>query len=118
LVFARSFIKRSFSDGNILAENSEPVSTNNRGTENVILGLPVNLQSEEIREHSDSAPEISTNETGLSYSRFVPEFCITFHVKLFLIVFCSTVIFLFIFVTDCFCQSMPQPQSPLLNLEK
>jgi hypothetical protein len=89
LVFARSFIKRSFSDGNILAENSEPVSTNNGGTENVILRLTLNLQSEEITEHSDSAPEISTNETGLSYSRFVPEYCITFRVELFLMFFCS-----------------------------
>lgn len=85
LVFGRSFIKRSFSDGNILGENSEPVSTNNGGgTENVILGLPVNLQSEEITEHSDSAPDISATETELSYSRFVFVFSITFHVKLFL----------------------------------
>ncbi|KAJ1687271.1 hypothetical protein LUZ63_018661 [Rhynchospora breviuscula] len=69
---ARSFIKRSFSDGNILVENSDPVSINNEGTENVSLRLPPSLQSEEITELSDSAPEISATDTGLSYSRFYP----------------------------------------------
>ncbi|XP_078164359.1 phosphoinositide phosphatase family protein isoform X2 [Carex rostrata] len=66
--FVRSFIKRSLSDGNILTEDSEPVSTNNGGgTENVVIGLH-HLPSEEI---SESAPEIDT-ENELSYSRFYP----------------------------------------------
>ncbi|KAL6867237.1 hypothetical protein ACP4OV_015261 [Aristida adscensionis] len=56
----RSFIKRSLSDGNILCENSIPVSNCNNGVSNTEL-LPMQ-QLDDIREPSDSAPEISICE--------------------------------------------------------
>nr|CAB3496885.1 unnamed protein product [Digitaria exilis] len=52
-----SFIKRSLSDGNILLENSLPVSNCNNGESNTVL-LPMQ-QMDDIREPSDSAPDIS-----------------------------------------------------------
>ncbi|CAN6321219.1 unnamed protein product [Urochloa humidicola] len=57
---ARSFIKRSLSDGNILLENSLPVSNCNNGRNNTAL-LPMQ-QLDDIREPSDSAPDISICE--------------------------------------------------------
>ncbi|CAL4921095.1 unnamed protein product [Urochloa decumbens] len=57
---ARSFIKRSLSDGNILLENSLPVSNCNNGRNNIAL-LPMQ-QLDDIREPSDSAPDISICE--------------------------------------------------------
>ncbi|RCV46249.1 hypothetical protein SETIT_9G517300v2 [Setaria italica] len=57
---ARSFIKRSLSDGNILLENSLPVSNCNSGENNTAL-LPMQ-QLDDIREPSDSAPDISICE--------------------------------------------------------
>ncbi|CAN6290465.1 unnamed protein product [Urochloa humidicola] len=57
---ARSFIKRSLSDGNILLENSLPVSNCNNGGNNTAL-LPMQ-QLDDIREPSDSAPDISICE--------------------------------------------------------
>ncbi|OEL19652.1 Phosphoinositide phosphatase SAC2, partial [Dichanthelium oligosanthes] len=56
----RSFIKRSLSDGNILLENSLPVSNCNNRENNTEL-LPMQ-QLDDIREPSDSAPEISICE--------------------------------------------------------
>ncbi|KAL6649338.1 hypothetical protein ACP70R_013562 [Stipagrostis hirtigluma subsp. patula] len=56
----RAFIKRSMSDGNILCENSAPVSGCNNGENNTEL-LPMQ-QLDDIREPSDSAPEISICE--------------------------------------------------------
>ncbi|KAF8776086.1 hypothetical protein HU200_003768 [Digitaria exilis] len=56
----RSFIKRSLSDGNILLENSLPVSNCNNGESNTVL-LPMQ-QMDDIRETSDSAPDISICE--------------------------------------------------------
>ncbi|CAN6307780.1 unnamed protein product [Urochloa humidicola] len=57
---ARSFIKRSLSDGNILLENSLPVSNCNNGRNDTTL-LPMQ-QLDDIREPSDSAPDISICE--------------------------------------------------------
>ncbi|CAL4929407.1 unnamed protein product [Urochloa decumbens] len=57
---ARSFIKRSLSDGNILLENSLPVSNCDNGRNNTAL-LPMQ-QLDDIREPSDSAPDISICE--------------------------------------------------------
>ncbi|KAJ1298510.1 hypothetical protein BS78_01G459200 [Paspalum vaginatum] len=54
----RSFIKRSLSDGNILLENSLPVSQRNIGDTEL---LPMQ-QLDDIREPTDSAPEISICE--------------------------------------------------------
>ena len=59
------FIKRSLSDGNILCENSAPVSDRNvceNNTANSEL-LPVQ-QLDDIREPTDSAPEIYMCETN------------------------------------------------------
>uniref|UniRef100_A0A0D9VQB8 SAC domain-containing protein n=1 Tax=Leersia perrieri TaxID=77586 RepID=A0A0D9VQB8_9ORYZ len=55
----RSFIKRSLSDGNILCENTIPVSDCNVGENNIANTelLPMQ-QLDDIREPSDSAPEI------------------------------------------------------------
>ncbi|ONL94265.1 Phosphoinositide phosphatase SAC2 [Zea mays] len=62
----RSFIKRSLSDGNILLESSLPVTICNNETDNTEL-LPVQ-QLDDIREASDSAPEISICEPNLCSS--------------------------------------------------
>ncbi|XP_062210115.1 phosphoinositide phosphatase SAC2-like [Phragmites australis] len=59
----RSFIKRSLSDGNILCENSVAVSNCNVGENNAEL-LPMQ-QLNDIREPSDSAPEISICEPNM-----------------------------------------------------
>lgn len=56
----RSFIKRSLSDGNILLENGLPITNCNNETNNREL-LPMQ-QPDDIREPSDSAPEISICE--------------------------------------------------------
>ncbi|KAK3148197.1 hypothetical protein QOZ80_3BG0291960 [Eleusine coracana subsp. coracana] len=56
----RSKIKRSMSDGNILCENGVPVSNCNVGESNTEL-LPMQ-QLADMREPSDSAPEISVCE--------------------------------------------------------
>lgn len=58
--FTRSFIKRSLSDGNILLENGLPITNCNNETNNREL-LPMQ-QPDDIREPSDSAPEISICE--------------------------------------------------------
>ena len=61
---SRPLIKRSFSDGNILCENSAPVSDRNaveNNTGNSEL-LPMQ-QLDDIREPTDSAPEIYMCET-------------------------------------------------------
>jgi hypothetical protein len=58
--FIRSKIKRSMSDGNIMCENKVPASNCNVGENNTEL-----LQMQQlvdIREASDSAPEISVCE--------------------------------------------------------
>ncbi|KAL5209642.1 hypothetical protein ABZP36_005265 [Zizania latifolia] len=59
----RSFIKRSLSDGNILCENSVPVSDCNVGEKNIANSelLPMQ-QLGDIREPTDSAPETSLCE--------------------------------------------------------
>lgn len=58
--YIRSKIKRSMSDGNILCENGVPVSNCNVGENNTEL-LPMQ-QLADMRESSDSAPEISVCE--------------------------------------------------------
>ncbi|XP_073003330.1 phosphoinositide phosphatase SAC2-like isoform X2 [Typha latifolia] len=77
---ARSFIKRSLSDGNILCESNTlcevntPLSTYNVGPNEIQKStLPPRMhQLEDVTGLSDSAPEISTCESGLSYSRYIP----------------------------------------------
>lgn len=59
LLYIRSFIKRSLSDGNILLENSLPVSNCNNGENTGLLPMQ---QLDDIREPSDSAPDISICE--------------------------------------------------------
>ncbi|AQL09220.1 Phosphoinositide phosphatase SAC2 [Zea mays] len=67
----RSFIKRSLSDGNILLENNLPVTSCNNETNNTEL-LPMQ-QLDDIREPTDSAPEISICEpnpcSSVNYGR-------------------------------------------------
>ncbi|AQL09221.1 Phosphoinositide phosphatase SAC2 [Zea mays] len=69
--FTRSFIKRSLSDGNILLENNLPVTSCNNETNNTEL-LPMQ-QLDDIREPTDSAPEISICEpnpcSSVNYGR-------------------------------------------------
>jgi phosphatidylinositol 3,5-bisphosphate 5-phosphatase len=61
--FIRSKIKRSMSDGNIPCENNVPVSNCNVGENSTEL-LPMQ-QLADMREPSDSAPEISVCEPNL-----------------------------------------------------
>ncbi|CAL0330254.1 unnamed protein product [Lupinus luteus] len=67
---ARSFFKRSFSDGNILQESSTPMSAPNAKHEKFSKpGLP--YQSEEgSKVFSESSPEISTTESDVAFSRY------------------------------------------------
>uniref|UniRef100_A0A453IXT0 Uncharacterized protein n=1 Tax=Aegilops tauschii subsp. strangulata TaxID=200361 RepID=A0A453IXT0_AEGTS len=58
------FIKRSLSDGNILCENSAPVSDRNVGENNTASELLPSQQLDDIREPTDSAPEIYMCETN------------------------------------------------------
>ncbi|THU53285.1 hypothetical protein C4D60_Mb10t12810 [Musa balbisiana] len=68
---ARSFIKRSLSDGNILRESQTPVSGCDAGPNKVAsLALPPRVQHESnVKGLCDSTPEISTCENDISYSR-------------------------------------------------
>ncbi|KAI5594241.1 hypothetical protein POPTR_003G071300v4 [Populus trichocarpa] len=64
---ARSFIKRSLSDGNLRCENESPVAAN--------IGYSKPLSEKEGGVNnglSDSNPEISTCESDISYSRYTP----------------------------------------------
>ncbi|RDX72707.1 Phosphoinositide phosphatase SAC3 [Mucuna pruriens] len=61
---ARSFFKRSFSDGNILNESSTPMSAPSQG-------LPVRSE-EGGKGICESSPEISTTESDISFSRYTP----------------------------------------------
>nr|CAD1838049.1 unnamed protein product [Ananas comosus var. bracteatus] len=70
---ARSFIKRSLSDGNILCESNTPAPACNLGQrETLNSAVPSRLpQAEDITGLSDSAPEISACNSAL-YSRYIP----------------------------------------------
>ncbi|KAE9609949.1 putative SAC domain-containing protein [Lupinus albus] len=69
---ARSFFKRSFSDGNILQESSTPMSAPNGRHENFPNpGLP-DRSEEGSKVFSESSPEISTTESDASFSRYTP----------------------------------------------
>ncbi|KAL4178813.1 hypothetical protein AMTRI_Chr13g117040 [Amborella trichopoda] len=71
---ARSFFKRSLSDGNILCQSNTPVS----GVKDAQKGLSNsalpgrNGQGDDKRGLCDSTPEISTCESEISYSRYIP----------------------------------------------
>ncbi|CAI0473105.1 unnamed protein product [Linum tenue] len=67
---ARSLIKRSMSDGNLLFESeSDSIETHTRVGQNLLL---VDKQRGGDKGFSDSSPEISTCDSDLSYSRFNP----------------------------------------------
>ncbi|XP_019463549.1 PREDICTED: phosphoinositide phosphatase SAC3-like isoform X1 [Lupinus angustifolius] len=69
---ARSFFKRSFSDGNILQESSTPMSAPNARHDNFPnSGLP-DRSEEGSKVFSESSPEISTTESDVSFSRYTP----------------------------------------------
>ncbi|XP_027331730.1 phosphoinositide phosphatase SAC3 isoform X1 [Abrus precatorius] len=69
---ARSFFKRSFSDGNILDESSTPMSAPNSKHEKFSNpGLP-DRSGEGSKGFCESSPEISTSECDISLSRFTP----------------------------------------------
>ncbi|KAJ1402976.1 SAC domain [Sesbania bispinosa] len=71
---ARSFIKRSFSDGNILRESSTPMSAPKAKHEKFSNpGLP-DRSEEGSKAFCESSPEISTTETenDISFSRYTP----------------------------------------------
>ncbi|URE48341.1 SAC domain containing protein [Musa troglodytarum] len=68
---ARSFIKRSLSDGNILRDSQTPVSGCDAGPNEVASSaLPPRVQQESnVKGLCDSTPEISTCENDISYSK-------------------------------------------------
>lgn len=70
----RLFFQRSMSDGNILCENSTPISGTNIGKKKLpTSGLADKmLQGETVKVLSGSTPEISTSESDVSYSRYTP----------------------------------------------
>ncbi|XP_020256948.1 phosphoinositide phosphatase SAC2-like [Asparagus officinalis] len=71
---SRSFIKRSMSDGNILCEDSSPISRYNIGEatiSNSMLRATVHHKGD-AQGYSDSTPEILTCENEISYSRCNP----------------------------------------------
>ncbi|KAK7347920.1 hypothetical protein VNO80_22463 [Phaseolus coccineus] len=69
---ARSFIKRSFSDGNILTESSTPMSAPNARH----VKFPSQCLSDRLEDGGkdlcESSPEISTTESDISFSRYTP----------------------------------------------
>ncbi|XP_020240406.1 phosphoinositide phosphatase SAC3 isoform X2 [Cajanus cajan] len=68
---ARSFVKRCFSDGSIIHDNSTPMSAPNPNLEN-FSKLGLQDQSEEgSKAFCDSSP-VSTSESEMSYSRYTP----------------------------------------------
>lgn len=70
---SRSFIKRSLSDGNILCDNTGgPVSDCNVGKNNTSSELLPMQPLEDIREPSDSAPEISIEPNPCSRCSIYP----------------------------------------------
>ncbi|XP_059640914.1 phosphoinositide phosphatase SAC2-like isoform X2 [Cornus florida] len=69
---ARSFIKRSLSDGNILCESNSSIEATNAGqNEYSDQLLPEKLHGGN-KGISESTPEISTCESDISYSRYTP----------------------------------------------
>ncbi|WOL02658.1 phosphoinositide phosphatase SAC3-like [Canna indica] len=70
---ARSFIKRSLSDGNILCESQTPVSNCDAGPDKLVSSVPPRIQQESsVKGLCDSTPEISACENDISYSRYTP----------------------------------------------
>ncbi|KAF8393685.1 hypothetical protein HHK36_021932 [Tetracentron sinense] len=69
---ARSFFKRSLSDGNILCESNSPISATNAGQKkHSNSALPERTQGGN-KGLSESTPEISTCDSDISYSRYTP----------------------------------------------
>ncbi|KAG5101515.1 hypothetical protein JHK84_046484 [Glycine max] len=70
---ARSFFKRSFSDGNILNESSTPMSAPKAKHEKFPSqgGLP-DRSEEGSKGLCESSPEISTTDSDISFSRYTP----------------------------------------------
>ncbi|KAF5931689.1 hypothetical protein HYC85_027860 [Camellia sinensis] len=65
---ARTFLKRSLSDGNILCESNSPIEATDVG-QNEYHNQPLPNKTQGL---SESTPEISTCESELSYSRYTP----------------------------------------------
>ncbi|CAK9144660.1 unnamed protein product [Ilex paraguariensis] len=69
---ARSFIKRSLSDGNILCESDSPIEVASvKHNEDYNQPLPHDMHSGN-KGLSESTPEISTYENDISFSRYTP----------------------------------------------
>ncbi|XP_061364596.1 phosphoinositide phosphatase SAC3-like [Gastrolobium bilobum] len=69
---ARSIVKRCFSDGNILRDSSTSMSTPNPRMEKFSkLGL-LDQSDERSKAFCESSPEITTSESGMSFSRYTP----------------------------------------------
>ncbi|WCJ42861.1 Phosphoinositide phosphatase family protein [Euphorbia peplus] len=68
---ARSFFKRSLSDGNILRESS-PMSTKNVKQKKLSSSAIPDQWESECNVLSDSSPEISACESDMAYSRYNP----------------------------------------------
>ncbi|XP_043719353.1 phosphoinositide phosphatase SAC3-like isoform X2 [Telopea speciosissima] len=70
---ARSCFKRSFSDGNILSENSTPILATNVVQKKLSnSALPESMQGGGSKGFSESTPEILTCGSDLLYSRYIP----------------------------------------------
>ncbi|KAL1538068.1 phosphoinositide phosphatase SAC2-like [Salvia divinorum] len=68
---SRSIIKRSFSDGNILCDNSPIVDEEDLQMDSSQRPLAVQVQDSNVG-LSESTPEFSTSETAITYSRYTP----------------------------------------------
>ncbi|KAG6395653.1 hypothetical protein SASPL_141776 [Salvia splendens] len=68
---SRSMIKRSFSDGNILCDNSPIVDEKDLEMDSSQRPLAVQIQDCNVG-LSESTPEFSTSETAITYSRYTP----------------------------------------------
>ncbi|KAK9099604.1 hypothetical protein Syun_026649 [Stephania yunnanensis] len=68
----RSTFKRSLSDGNILSEADTPMSTMSIGMKKFSNSIvPGKLHGGRVG-ISESTPDVSTNENGISYGRYTP----------------------------------------------
>ncbi|KAM0952467.1 putative SAC domain, polyphosphoinositide phosphatase Fig4 [Dioscorea sansibarensis] len=71
--YARAFIKRSLSDGNILCEGDTPVSALNMGQKKYPTSAPLDRRTHQAGDDEgifDSAPDSSTSDSYTSYSRY------------------------------------------------
>ncbi|KAL1371712.1 hypothetical protein HN51_001948 [Arachis hypogaea] len=69
---ARSIMKRSFSDGNILRDTSTPMSAPDAKDEQFSNASMPDRSGEASKPFCESSPDISTTESDMSFSRYTP----------------------------------------------